>query len=288
MRATFFLAVGLLFGAATLGAQTPLPGDVVTLPVPTAPAPDMNGGEATMSLTVAGMVVMTSATPTEVKPTVFIDVDTPLPVGSRNGKPYNLGRVFARLGIGTSPGNSVPADPTLPATGGGLAALGNPANFESIEGGLGIARVIGVSADGSIKTSILAEVGFKTRRGTDPTAVDPTSHYWGAGFRLSNADGSAITVLGGQDGELGQAGAMQVMVYGQLVVPKTAGCAMLVGDASFSFFAPVSVTLPIPAIPPGSSVTVPQAGALRSNIVQLGVAIDAAQVFSQLVNKGKS
>lgn len=263
-------------------ADVDLPGSPVSTPEPT-PAEDMNGGPATLSLNIAGMAVVTGVTPTEVKPTVFVDVDTPLPVGTRNGKPYNLGRVYARLGIGVSPGNTVPDQTAAPT----VATLGNPSNFQSVEGGLGVARVIGVSADGLIKTAIVAEVGFKTRNdhSGDQTAVQQVSHYWGAGFRLSHGDSSSLTLLAGQDGELGQAGAMQVMVYGHLILPKTAGCAMLIGDASFSFFAPVNVTFPVPLPPPGSSVTIPQAGALRSNIVQLGVAIDAAQVYSNLVHR---
>jgi hypothetical protein len=276
-----FLAV---FLALPVYAQEPrLPATDASIPGATLSTPgnipaDMNGGDATMSLTVAAMAVITGQTPTEVKPTVFVDVDSPAPFGKKS-----VGRIFARLGIGISPGNSVP-DPTGAPS---LATLGNPANFQSVEGGIGFARVVGVTADGIIKTAILAEVGFRTRNGNDPTAIDNTSHYWGAGFRLSHANGSQVTILGGQDGQLGQAAAMQVMVYGSLVVPKTAGIAMLIGDASFSFFAPVSVTLPLAPIPPGSSVTVPQAGALRSNIVQLGVAIDAAQAFAQLTNRSK-
>jgi hypothetical protein len=283
MRSSFLLAAGLLCGAATITAQEPkLPvTETVSVTGTSAPAPDMNGADATLSVTVAGMAVVTGVTPTQVKPTIFVDVDSPLPVGrGKDGKPFNLGRVYARLGIGVSPGNTVPADPTQGVS---LASLGNPANFNSVEGGLGFARVIG--DNGFIKSALVAEVGFKTRNGSDPQAVDNVSHYWGAGFRLSSGDGSAITLLGGQDGELGQAGAMQVMVYGQLLLPKTAGVAMLVGDASFSFFAPVDLTLPLAPIPPGSSVTIPNAGAIRSNIVMLGVAVDAAQLYSHLFNK---
>ena len=248
-----------------------------TVPVAVAPLGDKNSDPASVSLTVAGMAVITDATST-VNPTVFIEGNFPFNVGGSH-----LGRIYSRLGIGISPGNSTSFTTTI--TNLSLASLGDPHNFESVEGGFGYNYVIGQTLDGVIKTGLVAEVGFKTRRGTDPEPVDSVSHYWGVGIRMNHANGSALTILGGQDGELGQSGSMQVMAYGQLVLPKTAGIAMLVGDASFSFFAPVDLTLPLPTIPPGTSITIPNAGAIRSNIVQLGVAVDMSQVYNSLFNK---
>jgi len=267
------LLVLLLF-VTPLYAQESLPvkeTPPATAPAAVAPPGDKNSDPATVSVTVAAMAVITDATD-DVKPTVFIEGNIP----------FIRGRIFARLGVGVSPGNSTI---TSTITNLSLATLGDPHNFDSVEGGFGYNYVLHQTVDGVIKTGLAAEVGFKTRRGTDPTPVDSVSHYWGVGPKITHANGSALTILGGQDGELGQAGAMQVMVYGQLVLPKTSGIAMLVGDASFSFFAPLDLTFPLPSVPQGATVTVQSAGAIRSNIVQLGVAVDMSQVYTAIFDK---
>lgn len=246
-------------------------------------AEDPNCAEATMSLTFAGMATITGETPTVVKPTAFIEGEIPLPVahgpaaadGSR--ETAYLGRAFVRLGISTSPGAATDA----------ASVLTDPQNFQSVEGGGGILRYLGQTPGGISKWAVLFEVGFKTRRGGDPLKpVQSSTTYFGAGFRFSHASGSQVTIIGGQDGELGDTGAAQVMVYGSLVLPKTAGVAAIVVDSAFSFFAPTSVSLEAdgsiaPTLPPPG-------GALRSSIVRVGIAADLTAARTALGILGAS
>lgn len=230
----------------------------------TCTAEDPNCADASLSLTFAGMAVITGETPTEVKPTAFIEAEMPLPFKGRS-----LGRAFARVGISTSPGAATDA----------ASVLLSAENFQSVEGGGGIMRYIGQTIGGVSKWAVLGEVGFRTRRPDDPAQpVQASSTYWGAGFRFAHANGSQITIIGGQDGELGDSGAMQTMVYGSLVLPKTAGIGALVLDSSFSFFAPTTVN-------PDGTITQPSpspAGAIRSSIVKVGISVDVTAAIAAL------
>ena len=215
-----------------------------------------------VAVTAGGLVTM-SGEGTAVTPTVFVDVESPLAIGSK--APL---RFYGRIGISSAPGESVD--------------VADPQTFKSAEAGFGIGYKVGEHESG-VYTMLVAEAGFSTRLPGDPEPLNRVLHHWLAGLRLGDKAGNQITFGLGRDqvadaspadplpdGTIPTAGGLQAIIYGQLAIPATSGVVLLVGDATVNVVVPSDV------------------GARKRDVVRLGIATDLARAASLLAGKDKT
>ena len=230
----------------------------VAAPAPS-PAPllspaSANGDPFTVSVTVGGLVTFGSEAPAEVTPTAYVEAEGPLIVGE-----LPLGRIGARVGLSTAPGESLD--------------ISDPATFQAGDVGLWAGRVIGrriaKDADGvpsqDITTTAVVEWGFSSRiaKGTTEPADRLTRHY-GAGLRFQERQsGAALTVLYGRDEAAGERGWGNWLCWGSLPIPATKGTVILLADATLSV-GPSSVEL------------------RQRDIFRAGVVVDLAQLVREI------
>ena len=199
---------------------------------------------------------------TAVTPTVFVDVESPLAIGSH--APL---RFYGRIGISSAPGESVD--------------VADPQTFKSAEAGFGVGYRIGEHVSGAY-TMLVSEAGFSTRLPGDPEPVNRVLHHWLVGLRLGDRAGNQLTLGLGRDqvadvtpadplrdGTVPSASGVQAILYGQLAVPLTSGVVLLVGDATVNV------------------VTRADIGARKRDVVRLGVCADLARVASLLASRDK-
>jgi hypothetical protein len=200
---------------------------------------------------------MTGDTGTDVTPTLWVNTNGPLAIG--NGR--SLGRIGARLGLSTSPGE------TFTAT--------NLEAYKSASAGFWYGVIIGHLRD--VDTTVVAEGSFSSRlKGS--TEDEPRSRLvrsLGAGVkfdaRKSNASGTFL--LGWDEASAtcpdqiscqGFHSGLSLMMYGQLPI---SGGVLLVGDATLSIS--------------GSLENVIE----RHDILRIGIVIDPVEAVKSI--KGK-
>lgn len=230
----------------------------IAAPSPT-PAPlfspaAANGDPFQVSVTVGGLVTFGSEAPAEVTPTAYIEAEGPLVVGE-----LPLGRIGARVGLSTAPGESLD--------------LSDPATFQAGDVGLWAGRVIGrrVTKDAAgvpeqdITTTALVEWGFSSRLAKgDAEPKDRLTRHYGAGLRFQERfAGAALTVLYGRDEAAGDRGWGQWIAYATLPIPATKGTIVLVADATLS-------------VGPASTE------AFQRDIFRAGVVADLAQIVREI------
>lgn len=248
--------------AQPLIEENPVP-TVEPCPCPSPIPPPMNQYPDSVSVTVAAMVTMTGDVDTKVTPEGFVDTDIGL----------GIGRVKARLGILSQPGASID--------------LGQPQSYYGAEFGVGLARVL--FQWGDTRMALQVEGGGITRLPKTPEALDRVAKYYGIGASFSHKSIGNLTLLFGQDESVGdsvvvpqadgttltyRAGrGFQLMAYGFVNVPLTAGIVEIVGEATINLDKPDPLVL-------GTGV--------RRDIVRLGVATDLATAFAKLRDRNSS
>lgn len=229
---------------------TPLPS-----PKPT-PIERANARPFRVQTELGALVTMTGDAGTDVTPTFWVNADGPLALGSKS-----YGRVGARLGLSTSPGQSL--------------ALADIRTYRAAEVGLYLGVVVGHYRD--VDTTLVVEGDFASRlKGTQDLAPrNRLVRSAGAGIRFDAAKSNAsMTLLAGFDEGsatcdpgivcTGFHSGLAFMLYGQ--VPIVQGAVLLVGDATLSA---------------GGSV----AYFRRRDVLRLGVVVDPVESIKVIRGK---
>jgi hypothetical protein len=211
---------------AALQAELPQrPATVAPTPAPPVPsAVDANEDPFSVSVTAGGLVTLGGDSPTEITPTAYIEADGPLVVGE-----LALGRVGARVGLSTSPGETLD--------------LADVRTWRAADVALSVERVVGRKRSDregelyqDICTSAVFEWGFASRqdKGGEQPQTRLVRHY-GAGVRFrERVSGASLTALYGRDEEAGERGWGQWMLFSDLPIPATKGTIILAADVTLS------------------------------------------------------
>lgn len=226
-------------------------------PPPTAapspkPSPTLNPNAAPLEISaqLGGVVTMSGDTSAAATPTAWVDVDGPLVLG-----PWIPGRVYARLGITSLPGETL--DPADVRT------------FKGAEVGIGARRIVGSLHAGEqlVETSIVGEWSFATPLNATPAAALRLVRAYGGGLRFDERrSGASLTILYGRDEAAGDRGWGNWMLYGSVPIAGTKGSIVIVGDATLAVG--------------------PQVAWLHQrDILRLGVVLDAGSLVSAIRGK---
>ena len=231
-----------------------------------------NADPVSMAVTGGGMVNLAGDADATVTPEAFIEVDGPLALGKTA-----IGRVYARLGITSLPGETVD--------------LTDVATFRAAEVDFGAYRILGhlKVGDQVITTAAVGEWGFSSVLPGTPDPLQRLIRHYGGGVRLDErSSGASLTFLYGRDEAAGPRGWGQWIVYGQVPVMGTDGIVLLVGEATLAA-GPKEALASCPsearscatpsAIPPAEEL-LPQRDMLR-----LGVTVDLKRVLDKLRRK---
>lgn len=307
MRARFLLAAGLLCGAATLAAEpaafvgrnwtkptqdsTPAPTSSVVAPpaaagtvqqaVSTQSPNCLNCAPPSVRVWAAAEETIATGSENTTKMTGGIYAEAPVTIGGEErvkldgqgapvldsaGKPVifkagetTVARAFTRLVFQPQPGAST---------------LYDIHNYNGFEWMAGASRVLGQSQ--GVSLSLVGAVWWGTRFSTGDLP-DPLQHGhmgWGGGLKLRHKDGHVGTLLCGQDGSIGDDGAMQCRTWGRVMVPKTYVKGSAVGSVYFDILAsllhPAPLVVPVPA-PPTAPVV--------NFVANVGIGINADAIF---------
>lgn len=240
------LTLSLLFlPAAARADQMPL--WQVAVNAPTSSAREVNGEPVTIAMTAGAVATLAGAPDEKVSPEAAITVDGPVVVGSSS-----LARIYARLGIGAQPDQTV--------------ELARADTFRAAKVDLGLGRVVGRRRSGGqdITTSVVAEWGFASRIPGDTTPRKRLVRHYGGGLRLAERkSGAHLQVLYGRDEAAGARGYGQWMVSGAVPVAGTSGILLITGQATLS------------AGPE-------RARAPQRDILQIGVSVNVGQALSKI------
>jgi hypothetical protein len=200
------------------------------------------------------LMTVTGEAGTDIDPTLWISASGPLALGSER----SWGRVGARLGLSTAPGETQ-ID---------LTSL----NYRAAEVGLWAGYIIGRRRD--VETTVVVEGDFASRiKGTtQPAPGQRLARAAGLGVRFDARESNAsMTLLGGFDESTASCASTAVctgfhsgfsfIVYGQL--PIVRGAVLLTGDCSLSI---------------GGSAT----WLTRRDILRFGIVVDPVQAVKVL------
>ena len=171
------------------------------------------------------LATLTGDTGTDITPTFWINADGPIALGSDR----SIGRIGARIGLSSSPGQVVNA--------------ADVKTYRAAEVGLWAGYVIGHFRD--VDTTLVIEGDFSSRlKGSaDPAPLNRLVRAAGAGLRFdARKSNASMSVLGGFDEASSSCDATVIctgvhsgfalMVYGQ--VPIVQGAVLFIGDVSLS------------------------------------------------------
>jgi hypothetical protein len=226
------------------------------LPAP-APSPSPSPGPLTkenarpfhVDTQLGAVVTLTGEAGTDVTPTFWVNADGPLAIGSKR----SLGRLGARLGLSSAPGE------TFDAT--------DIKTYKAMEAGLWLGRVVGKL--GEVSTTVIVEGTFATRMkgSNDPEPLKRTVRSLGAGLRFDarRSNASLATLVAYDEATAscdksvdctGIHSGLAFIVYGQ--VPIAQGAVLFTGDASLAA---------------GRSVS----WLRRRDVVRVGIVVDPVQ-----------
>jgi hypothetical protein len=226
-------------------------------PAPLLSPSSANGDPFEVSVTIGGLVTFGSDAQAEVTPTAYVEAEGPLVVGE-----LPLGRIGARVGLSTAPGETLD--------------ISDPATFEAGDISLWAGRIIGrritKDADGlvtqDVTTAAVFDWGFSSRidKGEQQPRDRLTRHY-GAGLRFQERhSGASLTALYGRDEAAGDRGYGQWLIWGSLPIPATKGTVVLVADATLS-------------VGPAG------AGEHQRDVFRAGIVVDLAQVVGAVADR---
>jgi hypothetical protein len=226
-------------------SPTPVPFDLAPVDVPGEPQPDTPAPAPSPSPTpppltpiaeandrgfeydvqAGALMTVTGEAGTDIDPTIWINASGPLALGSER----SWGRVGARLGLSTAPGETA-ID---------LTSL----NYRAAEVGLWAGYIVGRRRD--VETTLVLEGDFASRiKGTtQPAPGSRLARAAGLGVRFDARESNAsMTLLGGFDESTASCVSTAVctgfhsgfafVIYGQL--PIVRGAVLLTGDCSLS------------------------------------------------------
>lgn len=238
--------------AAPYEAPAPAPSPS---PTPT-PIEKANSRPFKVQTELGALMTVTGDGGTDITPTFWVNADGPLALGTKS-----YGRVGARLGLSSSPGQTFNA--------------ADVRTYRAAEVGLYVGYVVGHYRD--VDTAIVLEGDFASRlKGSqDLPPKDRLVRAAGAGIRFDAVKSNAsMTLLAGFDEAsatcdpgivcTGLHSGMAFMLYGQ--VPIVQGAVLLVGDATLSV---------------GGSV----AYFRRRDILRLGLVLDPVQTIKVIRGK---
>lgn len=229
---------------------------------PPAPKPSPTPGPLTkenarpfhVDTQLGAVATLTGEAGTDVTPTFWVNADGPLAVGNK----LSLGRLGARLGLSSSPGETFNA--------------ADIKTYKSMEAAIWLGRVVGKL--GEVSTTIIAEGSFATRMkgSNDPEPLKRTVRSAGLGIRFdaSRSNASLAALLGYDEATTtcdagidctGLHSGLALILYGQ--VPIASGAVLFVGDASLG-------------VTGGASYL------QRRDIVRLGVVVDPVQTVKAI------
>jgi hypothetical protein len=247
----------------TRPAHMPTPEAVAESPVPPSPPPSpkptpierQNARPFHVDTQIGGIITMSAEAGTDVTPTLWVNADGPLAIG--NG--HSLGRIGARLGLSSSPGQAI--NPVSVET------------FKSADVGIWYGYVVGHLRD--VDTTVVIEGDFSSRlKGSnDQTPLKRLSRAVGAGVRFdARKSNASMTLLAGYDEAssscpvtidcTGIHSGFALMLYGQ--VPIVSGSVLFIADAT------LSVGASVPGV-----VT-------RRDVLRLGLVLDPVQAVKAL------
>jgi hypothetical protein len=223
-------------------------------PIPLTPVEEANDRGFEYDVQAGALMTVTGEAGTDITPTLWINTSGPLALGSER----SWGRVGARLGLSTAPGETQ-ID---------LSSL----NYKAAEVGLWAGYIIGRRRD--VETTLVIEGDFASRiKGTtEPAPGTRLARAAGLGVRFDARESNAsMTLLGGFDESTASCVSTAVctgvhsgfafMIYGQL--PIVRGAVLLTGDCSLSI---------------GGDAT----WLTRRDILRLGLVIDPVQAVKVL------
>jgi len=235
-------------------AESPVPPAPVPSPKPTA-VEKQNARPFHVDTQLGGLVTVTAEAGTAVTPTLWVNADGPLAIG--NG--HSLGRIGARLGLSSSPGQAI--NPVSVET------------FKSADVGIWYGYVVGHLRD--VDTTVVVEGDFSSRlRGSkDQQPLDRLTRAVGVGVRFdARKSNASMTLLAGYDEAssscpstitcTGLHSGFAFMLYGQ--VPIVSGSVLFIADATLSAAASV----------PGLIQ--------RRDVLRLGLVVDPVQAVKKL------
>lgn len=198
-----------------------------------------------------------------------------LPVFDSAGNPVTyranastVGRVFTRLVLQPQPGAST---------------LYDVRNYQGFEWMAGATRVLGESQ--GVSFSLIGAVWWGTRfsTGTDPDPLQRGHVGWGGGFKVAHVAGHRAAAVCGQDGSIGDTGAMQCRTWGKVILPKTAAVGSIYFDILASLLQPTVIGgAAAVALAPAPPATAP----ILHFVANIGIGINADAIFGKLTNKG--
>jgi hypothetical protein len=167
----------LVVGALAALAASALAQDAGPAPAPQVTVKSANAASFGVTSQVGAMVVTTTDSGTGLTPMMSIDAEGPLAFGEG----FSLGRIGARIGLTSSPGQAFDGS--------------DPTNYKGVEISLRLGRVIGVRGD--IRTLVLAEYGFTTliKGSNQARPRDGLVHSFGVGLAFESKDASSQLVI---------------------------------------------------------------------------------------------